>query len=83
MPVTVYPRGTTIYQPEKCYNGYTVVLAPGETGADAALINMNGEAVHHWKMDPAKEKGGIPRVRLLRNGCLLVLRQVAAMRQTC
>ncbi len=24
MPPTVYPTGTTIYNPEKCWNGYTL-----------------------------------------------------------
>ena len=26
---TIYPRGTTIYDPEKCWNGYTVISMNG------------------------------------------------------
>ena len=36
---SIYPTGTTIYDPEKCWNGYTIYSAR-ETGA--ALIDMNG-----------------------------------------
>ena len=27
MPPSVYPRGTTIYYPDKCWNGYTLFQA--------------------------------------------------------
>ena len=43
---TVYPTGTTIYDPEKCDNGYTLFVGKG-TGA--ILVNMNGKVVHFWK----------------------------------
>jgi hypothetical protein len=43
---SVYPTGTTIYDPEKCWNGYTIYSARG-TGA--ALIDMNGNVVHLWE----------------------------------
>lgn len=43
---TIYPTGTTIYNPDKCWPGYTVFIAR-ETGI--ALVNMNGETVHLWK----------------------------------
>jgi hypothetical protein len=43
---TVYPTGTTIYKPEKCFNGYTVFQAK-EVGA--CLIDMNGATVQLWK----------------------------------
>lgn len=43
---SVYPTGTTVYNPEKAYNGYTVYPAR-EYGA--VLINMNGEVVHVWE----------------------------------
>ena len=36
---TIYPTGTTLYDPEKCFNGYTVFQAK-EHGA--LLIDMNG-----------------------------------------
>jgi len=43
---TVYPTGTTIYDPEKCWNGYTLFPAK-DTGA--VLIDMNGQTVQLWK----------------------------------
>ena len=43
---SVYPTGTTIYDPKKCWNGYTIFQAK-EVGA--ALINMNGNEVQLWK----------------------------------
>jgi hypothetical protein len=46
MPPTVYPTGTTIYKPEKCWNGYTV-FQPREIGA--TLIDMNGNVVNRWR----------------------------------
>ena len=42
---TVYPTGTTIYDPSRAWNGYTVFVLP-ETGA--VLIDMNGRTVRHW-----------------------------------
>ena len=41
---TIYPRGTTIYDPEKCWNGYTVISMNGnnkEMGG-SYLVDMNG-----------------------------------------
>ena len=46
MPPTIYPTGTTIYKPEKCWNGYTI-LQPGDGGA--TLIDMNGNVVNQWR----------------------------------
>lgn len=43
---TVFPTGTTIYDPEKCQSGYT--LFSGEMKG-AILVDMNGEIVRHWK----------------------------------
>ncbi|WP_031513797.1 aryl-sulfate sulfotransferase [Desulfofalx alkaliphila] len=43
---SVYPTGVTIYNPEKCWNGYTILPAR-ELGA--LLINMNGAEVNLWK----------------------------------
>ena len=43
---TVHPTGTTIYNPEKCFNGYTIFPAR-EQGA--VLIDMNGRVVNFWK----------------------------------
>ena len=42
----VYPMGTTIYDPEKAYNGYTIMPIPS---VGAVLIDMNGNVVHTWK----------------------------------
>lgn len=43
---SIYPTGTTIYLPEKCFNGYTVFQAK-ELGV--LLIDMNGGEVKLWK----------------------------------
>ncbi len=43
---SIYPTGTTIYNPEKCWNGYTIFQAK-EVGA--LLIDMNGTEVQLWK----------------------------------
>ncbi len=46
---SVYPTGTTIYKPEKCWNGYTMLMSyPG-----ALLIDMNGNEVKKWNDDGA------------------------------
>ena len=39
---TVYPTGTTVYEPEKCWNGYTVFQAKD---VGATIIDMNGNIV--------------------------------------
>ncbi len=41
---TVYPLGTTIYKPDKCWNGFTILSAD-----KGLLIDMNGNLVHLWK----------------------------------
>lgn len=53
---TVFPHGVTIYKPDKCWNGYTVISKviarkPGDspTGYSVPLIDMNGNIVHEWK----------------------------------
>jgi len=43
---TVYPTGVTLYDPDKAWNGYTVVSAPD---LGAILINMNGAELRLWK----------------------------------
>jgi hypothetical protein len=40
----VHPVGTTIYKPEKCWNGFTIL-----SGQDGRLVDMNGNLVHLWK----------------------------------
>lgn len=43
---SVFPTGVTIYDPTKCWNGYTVFQAK-ELGA--LVIDMNGKEVKLWK----------------------------------
>lgn len=44
---TVFPTGTTIYKPEKCFNGYTLYPSMKD-GVGAVLIDMNGTIVKTW-----------------------------------
>ena len=46
MSSTIYPTGTTIYNPEKAWNGYTLMPIPK---IGAVLIDMNGNVVKVWK----------------------------------
>ena len=68
MPVTVYPRGTTIYKPEKCFGGYTLFPYQVQGGPGAVLVDMNARIAHGWRI----ESEAI-RARLLPDGHLLVL----------
>lgn len=43
---TIYPTGTTIYNPQKAWSGYTIYQAAGQ---GALLIDMSGKEVHLWK----------------------------------
>jgi len=43
---TIYPTGTTVYNPEKAWSGYTIYQA---ADVGALLIDMNGREVHLWK----------------------------------
>src|SRR5690554_1151268 len=43
---TVYPTGTTIYDPDRAWNGFTV-LSPLGTQA-VIVIDMNGNVVKRW-----------------------------------
>jgi len=43
---SVYPTGATVYDPARCWNGYTIFQAK-EVGA--LLIDMNGGEVQLWK----------------------------------
>src|SRR3989339_1481398 len=67
---SVFPKGTTIYEPNKCFNGYTLTWL----GEEADLFDMNGKIVHSWKAPTGKIDGAIGRARLEKNGNLLVLR---------
>jgi Arylsulfotransferase (ASST) len=56
---SVYPTGTTIYDPDKSWNGYTV-LSPLATPA-VLVIDMNGNVVKRWD-DFNNSAGGPARV---------------------
>ena len=43
---TVFPTGTTLYDPSKCDSGYTLFMG---RQIGAILINMNGKVVRQWK----------------------------------
>ena len=42
---SVYPTGTTIYQPDRTWNGYTVL---NSSLSEVVLIDMNGTELHRW-----------------------------------
>src|SRR5262245_62642070 len=44
---SIFPTGTTIYSPDRAWNGYTV-LSPLGTQA-AIVIDMNGNVVKQWE----------------------------------
>jgi len=56
---SVYPTGTTIYDPERAWNGYTV-LSPLQTQA-VVVIDMNGNVVKRWD-DYVNSAGGPARI---------------------
>jgi len=78
---TIYPTGTTIYDPDEAYSSYLLisdhtdkgnhpsaaVRAQGVPPADVRLIDMNGNVVHTWKVEAYFNK----RSRLLPNGHLV------------
>ena len=52
MTVGVFPTGTTIYDPEKCWSGYTIfptAIRSVEEGAGTILVDMNGNVANQWK----------------------------------
>ena len=80
---TIFPTGTTIYYPDEAYSSYILisdhnnlsnhpeatVRAQGKVPDDVRLIDMNGNLVHSWKVDPYFNK----RSRLLPNGNLVTV----------
>jgi uncharacterized protein (TIGR02246 family) len=44
--VTVYPTGTTIYNPAKAWSGFTILDSPDQ---GAVIVDMNGTVVKQWK----------------------------------
>lgn len=43
---SIFPTGTTVYNPDKCWNGYTLYIARQK---GAALVDMNGRVVNLWE----------------------------------
>ena len=66
---TVYPEGTTLYKPNMCYNGYTLLWR----GSKVKLIDMNGRTVHEWQVKDQEFRYVTPRAKLLRNGNVVTL----------
>ncbi len=80
---TVFPTGTTIYDPAEAYSSYILISdhtavgnhpsarvrseAGGRSPGDVRLIDMNGNVVHTWDVAPFFNK----RSRLLSNGNLV------------
>ncbi len=78
---SVFPTGTTIYQPDEAYSSFILisdhallgnhpsaaVRAQSTVPDDIRLIDMNGNVVHSWTVAPTFNK----RSRLLPNGHLL------------
>ena len=61
---SVFPTGTTIYDPEKTWSGYTIMDATDEQGA--VLIDMNGNVVRRWQ-----ELNGMGPFRMMPGGHVL------------
>lgn len=51
MSLYVYPTGTTVYKPERCWSGYTLLPTTlrGSKAEGALLVDMNGNMVNQWK----------------------------------
>lgn len=65
---TVYPKGTTIYESGKTYDGYTLFATrEGTALAFVALIDMGGNTVHTWQ----RPDYGLNYAEPLPNGNLL------------
>ena len=78
---TIYPTGTTIYDPDAAYSSYILISDHADLGnhpsaavratskapGDVRLVDMNGRVVHTWHVDAYFNK----RSRLLPNGHLL------------
>jgi len=69
---TVFPTGTTLYEPERAENGYVLFcpLDNGEAGDTGVLylINMNGQVVHQWSVPFTPLHG-----HLLPNGHIVII----------
>ena len=61
---TVFPTGTTIYKPEKCFNGYTLYPSR-KVGVGAVLVDMNGNVVRSWPCFDSFMINLLPQGRIL------------------
>ncbi len=43
---SIYPTGTTIYDPDRAWNGYTIYATPENKGG--VLIDMNGNVIRRY-----------------------------------
>ncbi|WP_346666005.1 aryl-sulfate sulfotransferase [uncultured Mailhella sp.] len=59
---TTYPTGVTFYNPEKAYNGYTILAG------SACLIDMNGNLVKRWNSKDGMPNKILPGGRLMTSG---------------
>jgi hypothetical protein len=64
MGITVYPTGSSIYKPEKCWNGYTLFQVNSK---GALLIDMNGREVHFWAGIDGRPNKMLPDGSILAN----------------
>lgn len=62
--VTEWQVGVTVYDPVQAYNGFTLFTSLGGDGT-YYLIDMNGIAVHSWKMPPSHYGWLLPDGNLL------------------
>ena len=51
---TVYPVGTTLYKPDRCSNGHTIIFRR----MLLKLIDMNGRTVNSWDLDTSIHEHG-------------------------
>ena len=66
-------RGTTIHDPERAYNGYTLYTSGG--GAYASLIDMDGREVHRWALPFSQVWDTNPSGRAARSDDLIYWRK--------
>ena len=63
---TVYPTGTTIYQPDKTWNGYTTFPTPGEKGVvDSSSVESDGFSLRVIKVYDGVNDNLITRLDVL------------------
>ena len=68
---SVYPTGTTLYSPDKCWNGYTLL------SMENSLLDMNGNVVNHWETGASELIKALPGGHVLVDSTDVSLRRVA------